>query len=89
MTYNWKKISGPKESTITFTNRVGTYLAGLVAGVHVIQLMVTDSKGRVDATEVSITIKGAADQDGWLVKEHYSDGSAGNERLITKEKVLI
>lgn len=55
-TYLWTKISGPVAYTITSPNNVSTTITGLVAGVYVFRLTVTDDDGATGTDDVQITV---------------------------------
>lgn len=54
--YLWSKISGPVAYTITSPTNVSTTITGLVAGVYVFRLTVTDDDGATGTDDVQITV---------------------------------
>lgn len=54
--YLWSKISGPVAFTITNPTNVSTTITGLVAGVYVFRLTVTDDDGATGTDDVQITV---------------------------------
>jgi hypothetical protein len=57
----WTQASGPKTATILYPKSIGTDVTGLtVAGTYKFQLTITDPKGNVAASTVTITVKAAA-----------------------------
>lgn len=58
-TYAWTRISGPNTPTITTASNVSTSITGLIAGVYVFRLTVTDNLGATDTDDVQITVNAA------------------------------
>ncbi|MFT3700845.1 MAG: PKD domain-containing protein [Agriterribacter sp.] len=58
-TYAWTKLSGPATGTITSPSVVSTTVTGLVQGVYVFQLKVTDNNGNSSTASVTITVNAA------------------------------
>ena len=54
--YSWTKISGPGGDTIKTPAFAGTTVTGLVTGVYVFRLVVTDNKGATGNDEVQVTV---------------------------------
>ena len=54
--YAWTLVSGPNTPTIVSPTTGGTSVTGLVAGVYVFRLTVTDDGGLTDADDVTITV---------------------------------
>jgi len=60
VSYQWTKVSGPTAGTIATPNNVQTNLSGLVTGIYVFQLKVTDDKGATATANVQVTVIAAA-----------------------------
>lgn len=58
-TYLWERVSGPLTYTITNPNNVSTTITGLVNGVYVFRLTVTDNDGATDTDDIQITVNAA------------------------------
>jgi hypothetical protein len=58
--YAWNYVSGPAGSTITTPAAVSTTVTGLVQGVYIFSLTVTDNNGGVNSDGVQITVNAAA-----------------------------
>jgi len=54
--YQWSKLSGPSSGTITSPGASYTLVSGLVEGVYIFQLKITDSNGGTSTATVSITV---------------------------------
>lgn len=54
--YLWTKISGPANATITSALAGSTSVTGLVAGVYVFELRVTDNNGATGRATVQVTV---------------------------------
>ena len=54
--YLWTRISGPNTPTITSPNTVNTSVTGLIVGVYIFRLLVTDGPGLNNFDEVQITV---------------------------------
>ena len=60
--YSWTQVSGPATATISTSTAVSTGLAGLLQGVYVFSLKVTDNSGAVNLDSVKVTVNAAANQ---------------------------
>ena len=60
--YNWIKISGPAAGTITNSNIAATTVTGLVQGVYVFRLTVTDNAGATAFDNMQVTVNAAPNQ---------------------------
>jgi hypothetical protein len=58
--YNWSQTSGPSQSSITSPAGSSTNVTGLVQGVYVFTLKVTDNGGATSSDVVSVTVNAAA-----------------------------
>ncbi|HTN05782.1 PKD domain-containing protein [Agriterribacter sp.] len=58
-TYQWSKLSGPAPGTIVTATNSSTMVNGLVEGVYLFQLKITDSNGGTSTAIVSITVNAA------------------------------
>ncbi len=56
----WTKVSGPSSFTIVSPTSTSTSITGLVQGVYVFRITVTDGGGLTDFDEVTITVNPAA-----------------------------
>ncbi|MEI7627398.1 MAG: T9SS type A sorting domain-containing protein, partial [Bacteroidota bacterium] len=54
--FGWSQISGPSTSTITNPNKAKTSISGLVPGIYVFKLTVTDNLGLSASTQITITV---------------------------------
>lgn len=62
-TYSWKKLGGPASGTITTANADKTTVTGYTLdGTYVYELTVTDNQGLSTSSNVTITVKAAANQ---------------------------
>ncbi|MFT3948633.1 MAG: PKD domain-containing protein [Agriterribacter sp.] len=59
VSYEWSKISGPSGEIITSASVVSTTVTGLVEGVYVFGLKITDSNGQSSTGTVTITVNAA------------------------------
>jgi len=57
--YSWTKISGPSAYNISNSSSAVTTISGLVQGVYLFELKVTDDKGSVGKDMVEITVNAA------------------------------
>jgi hypothetical protein len=58
-TYAWSYVSGPVVYTITNPGNASTTITGLIAGVYVFRLTVTDDDGATGTDDVQITVNDA------------------------------
>jgi glycosidase len=61
--YQWKYISGPAGSSFVNANSLNTSVNGLVAGVYVFELKVTDDKGATAVDTVQVTVLAGLEVD--------------------------
>lgn len=54
--YRWTKISGPAAGTITNAAAASTTVTGLIAGVYVFELRVTDNNGATAIDNMQVTV---------------------------------
>ncbi len=59
LTYAWARLSGPTTYTITSPAAVTTTLTGLVQGVYIFQLTVTNASGYSSTANVTVTVNPA------------------------------
>lgn len=59
VTYAWTKVGGPATFTITSPSTVNTSVTGLVAGVYIFRLTVTDAGSLTNTDDVQITVNAA------------------------------
>ena len=59
-TYLWTQVSGPAAATITNINAAATSVTGLVQGVYLFELRVTDNSGAFGRDTVRITVNPTA-----------------------------
>jgi hypothetical protein len=58
--YNWSQTSGPSQSSITSPANATTDVTGLVQGVYVFSLKVTDNSGATSSDVISVTVNAPA-----------------------------
>jgi ribosomal protein L14 len=58
--YSWTQASGPATSTIANPSAASTAISGLVQGIYVYRLSVTDNAGAVSTATVQVTVNAAA-----------------------------
>jgi dienelactone hydrolase len=58
-TYQWTKVSGPASYTITAPSSASTSVTGLVLGVYVFKLTLTDNMNSSASDEIQITVNAA------------------------------
>jgi ribosomal protein L14 len=73
--YAWSHVSGPTTYTIVSPATASTALTGLVQGVYVFTLTVTDNGGATDVDNVTVTVNAATNQ--------APAANAGNNITIT------
>ncbi|MDH7462290.1 PKD domain-containing protein [Chitinophagaceae bacterium 26-R-25] len=54
--YKWTQVSGPNTATIVSGTSVSTTVQGLVVGVYVFRVTVTDNLGATDTDDVQVTV---------------------------------
>ena len=54
--YNWARISGPTQFTISSASVVNPTISNLVAGTYVFRLTVTDNQGATSTDDISINV---------------------------------
>ncbi|UII19713.1 PKD domain-containing protein [Fulvivirga ligni] len=54
--YQWSQVSGPNNVSFTGANLASVNISGLIEGVYVIKLTVTDNEGATDEDRVRITV---------------------------------
>ena len=60
--YSWTRISGPASGTIATPNGVTTVVNGLVQGVYIFKLTITDNNAASASDSVTITVNPAVNQ---------------------------
>ena len=60
--YKWSRVSGPSQFTIVRSDNAVTEINGLVQGVYVFRLTVTDDKGLTNTDDISVTVLPASQQ---------------------------
>ena len=73
--YTWKKISGPSSGTLTNASSATLSLSGLVAGVYVFRLTVTDGFGQTTHDDAVVTVKDPA--------------APNNYNYVTEQSILV
>jgi ribosomal protein L14 len=73
--YDWARVSGPTTFTLGNAGASSTSLTGLVAGVYVFRLTVTDNSGMTATDDITVTVNPAANQ--------LPTANAGNNITIT------
>ncbi len=56
VSYQWSRIEGPAQGSITSASSAATQLTGLVAGTYVYELLVTDDDGATARDTVTVTV---------------------------------
>jgi hypothetical protein len=56
VSYSWSRISGPNTPTLTNATSATATLTGLIAGVYIYRLTVTDGGGLTNSDDVQITV---------------------------------
>jgi gliding motility-associated-like protein len=62
VTYEWIQESGPSASTIVSPNNAETVVSGLVEGVYIFDLTVTDALGAQGSDQIVVTVFAAVNQ---------------------------
>jgi hypothetical protein len=73
--YAWTRVSGPTTFTLGSPNAASTTLSGLVQGIYVFRLTVTDNGGATATDNITVTVNAAPNQSPTV--------SAGNDIAIT------
>ncbi len=73
--YAWSRVSGPATFTFGTAGAATTTLTGLVQGIYVFRLTVTDNGGATGTDDVTVTVNGATNQ--------LPTANAGNNIVIT------
>jgi hypothetical protein len=76
--FNWSMISGPSSATIDNSNVADPTVNGLIPGVYVFKLTITDNAGATNADEVNITVNPEPD-----LPNQSPVANAGNNLSIT------
>jgi alpha-tubulin suppressor-like RCC1 family protein len=76
VSYLWAQISGPSTATIATPSQAQTIVSGLVPGVYLFQLTVTDNSGKTASDVVKITVNPA-------VVPGPPSANAGSDQTIT------
>ncbi|HTB25065.1 MAG TPA: T9SS type A sorting domain-containing protein, partial [Puia sp.] len=76
--FSWVMISGPGPVTISNQNKFNPTISGLIPGVYVFQLTVTDSVGATNTDQVNITVDPEP-----TVPNQAPVANAGNNQTIT------
>lgn len=58
--YTWSKFSGPTSGSISSSTSATTNVTGLVQGVYIFELRVTDNNGAAATDQVQVTVNAAA-----------------------------
>ncbi|HEU4471297.1 MAG TPA: T9SS type A sorting domain-containing protein [Flavisolibacter sp.] len=62
VSYQWNKVSGPAQYSITSAAQAQTAIADLVEGVYEFELVIQDNEGAIDKDTVKVTVNAAAAQ---------------------------
>ena len=73
--YAWTRVSGPAIFTFGTANAASTNLTGLVQGIYVFRLTVTDNSGATGIDDITVIVNAAANQ--------LPTANAGNNIVIT------
>ncbi|HZK65776.1 MAG TPA: PKD domain-containing protein, partial [Puia sp.] len=71
--YAWTKVSGPAGGALSSPTTANTNVSGMVAGVYVYSLTVTDNQGATGTAKVQITVNAAATANQSPVAKAGSD----------------
>lgn len=66
VTYNWSKVSGNLNGTITNPTELNTNVTGLTEGTYVFKLTVTDDEGLSNSDNVTITVNAVYDPSSFF-----------------------
>jgi hypothetical protein len=77
VSYTWTQISGPSTATITSAGAAQTTVTGLVQGVYIFQLKVTDNSGVTATDQTQVTVNPAVAVPG------TPSANAGSDQTIT------
>jgi hypothetical protein len=77
VSYQWTQISGPSTATVTTSGSATTTVTGLIQGVYVFQLKVTDNSGVTATDQTQVTVNPAVPVPGTPVAD------AGGDQTIT------
>ena len=77
VSYQWTQISGPSTAAITAPGAAQTSVTGLIQGVYVFQLKVTDNSGVTATDQTQVTVNPAAPVPG------TPSANAGSDQTIT------
>jgi hypothetical protein len=77
VSYQWTQISGPSTATITTAGQAQTTVTGLVQGVYVFQLKVTDNSGVTATDQTQVTVNPSVPVPG------TPTANAGGDQTIT------
>ncbi|WP_289062482.1 malectin domain-containing carbohydrate-binding protein [uncultured Zobellia sp.] len=90
VTYLWTQESGPNETTLSNENTANLTVNGLIEGVYVYRLMITDDEGDTDYDDVTITVSDTQlatsrinsggptytyDGNSWSADQYYNGGN--------------
>jgi len=82
-TYNWSQVSGPSQSSISSAANSSTTVTGLIQGVYVYSLIVTDNNGATSTDAISVTVNPAAN-----ISPVANAGSSKSIKLPTNSTTL-
>src|SRR6185437_7674376 len=60
VSYAWTQVSGPSTATISTATQAATKVSGLVQGIYIFKLTVTDNSGKTASATVQVTVNAAA-----------------------------
>jgi hypothetical protein len=58
--YAWSKLSGPAQGNIASSNKSVTTASGLLEGIYVFKLIITDNSGKTASDSVKVTVNAVA-----------------------------